>query len=45
MNSKYTYMDRDGFMHLSCPVCLDEECEGHPSQGVIAIPRASRKDG
>ena len=37
MNRKFTYMDSQGFMHLSCPVCADDDCEGHPGS-VTAIP-------
>lgn len=43
MNSKYIYIDNDGYAHLSCPICIDDECKGHPGL-VTVIPRASRKD-
>ena len=39
MTSKYTYWDNDGFAHSSCPICGDDDCEGHPGL-VVVIPRS-----
>ena len=35
-------MDSQGLMHLSCPVCADDDCEGHPGS-VTAIPGRKRR--
>lgn len=37
MDRKFTYWDNQDCGHLSCPICMDDECEGHPGL-VTAIP-------
>ena len=35
MDSKRIYIDSHGLMHTSCPVCTEEDCEGHNGVTII----------
>ena len=42
MTRKFIYWDGT-FAHLSCPICLDDDCEGHPALGIRAYPRKEKE--